>query len=101
MLIIECIAESNHKPLFPITCGMWKIKHRGGITLIVLEGDLGLTAQSVEKALEDKFHLAQKWDCILLLDEADVFLAERTREDIKRNSIVSGKFQVEDSTTSC
>ncbi|KAL8857198.1 MAG: hypothetical protein Q9178_006253 [Gyalolechia marmorata] len=54
-------------------------------------GDLGLTAESVEDALEDIFHLAQLWDCILLLDEADVFLAERTAQDIKRNSLVSGR----------
>ena len=70
----ECVAESNGKPLFPITCG-----------------DLGVTAESVEEALEEKFHLAQIWDCVLLLDEADVFLAERTREDIKRNALVSGE----------
>ena len=69
--------------------------------LIDLGGDLGLTAQSVETALEEKCHLAQIWDCILLLDEADVFLAERTREDIKRNSVVSGRFQVEGPVILC
>ena len=68
----ECVAESNGMPLFPITCG-----------------DLGLTAESVETELSEKFHLAQLWDCILLLDEADVFLAQRTRDNIKRNSLVS------------
>ncbi|KAI9680202.1 MAG: hypothetical protein M1829_001439 [Trizodia sp. TS-e1964] len=68
----ECVAESNGKPLFPITCG-----------------DLGLTADDVEQELEEKFHLAQRWDCVLLLDEADVFLAQRTKTDIKRNSLVS------------
>ncbi|KAL9002052.1 MAG: hypothetical protein Q9188_004998 [Gyalolechia gomerana] len=54
-----------------------------------LRGDLGLTAESVENALQEKFHFAQVWDCILLLDEADVFLAERSAQDIKRNSLVS------------
>lgn len=53
-------------------------------------GDLGVTAATVERALEEKFHLAQVWDCVLLLDEADVFLAERSRDDIKRNALVSG-----------
>ncbi|KAL8801418.1 MAG: hypothetical protein Q9182_004482 [Xanthomendoza sp. 2 TL-2023] len=53
------------------------------------QGDLGLTAESVEESLEEKFHLAQVWDCLLLLDEADVFLAERSDRDIKRNSLVS------------
>ncbi|KAM7213256.1 aaa family atpase [Rhypophila decipiens] len=68
----ECAAESNGRPLFPITCG-----------------DLGLTAQDVELKLEEIFRLAQAWGCILLLDEADVFLAQRTASDIHRNSLVS------------
>jgi hypothetical protein len=37
------------------------------------------------------FSLANRWDCILLLDEADVFLAERTKEDFKRNGLVAGQ----------
>ncbi|KAM7184635.1 aaa family atpase [Rhypophila sp. PSN 637] len=68
----ECAAESNGRPLFPITCG-----------------DLGLTAQDVELKLEEIFRLAQAWGCILLLDEADVFLAQRTASDIHRNALVS------------
>ena len=68
----ECIAMANHKPLFPITCG-----------------DLGLTPKAVEAELEQKFHLAQLWDCVLLLDEADVFLARRTQQDLERNALVS------------
>lgn len=53
-------------------------------------GDLGTTAKEVETALETNFALANKWDCILLLDEADVFLAERNKEDFKRNGLVAG-----------
>ena len=68
----ECVAEANGKMLFPITCG-----------------DLGTTAADVERELSDKFHLAELWDCVLLLDEADVFLAQRTKYDVKRNSLVS------------
>jgi len=37
-----------------------------------------LTAEKVEKKLQDSFALAQAWDCVLLLDEADVFLGEST-----------------------
>lgn len=37
------------------------------------------------------FELAQAWDCVLLLDEADVFLAQRTSSDLERNALVSGK----------
>ena len=68
----ETVAESFGKLLFPITCG-----------------DLGLTPDRVELELLEKFHLAELWDCVLLLDEADVFLARRTNTDIKRNSLVS------------
>ena len=68
----ESIAAFTQKPLFPITCG-----------------DIGQTAESIEKKLEELFLLARKWDCVLLLDEADVFLASRTPGDIKRNAMVS------------
>jgi hypothetical protein len=70
----ECVAESLGQPLFPITCG-----------------DLGTTAAEVEKSLNDIFDLAANWNCVLLLDEADVFLAQRTRGDIERNAVVSGR----------
>ncbi|KAH0432247.1 tol-like protein [Colletotrichum camelliae] len=33
--------------------------------------------------------MAHRWACILLLDEADVFLAKRTKSDVKRNELVS------------
>lgn len=56
----------------------------------LLLGDLGTTAAEVEKALETNFALANRWDCILLLDEADVFLAARTKEDFVRNGLVAG-----------
>jgi SpoVK/Ycf46/Vps4 family AAA+-type ATPase len=50
-----------------------------------------LTPGEVEKALKEIFHLAQLWSCVLLLDECDIFLAQRFKNDIKRNSLVSGK----------
>jgi hypothetical protein len=53
-------------------------------------GDLGADAREVESALQINFALANKWGCILLLDEADVFLAERRRDDFKRNGLVAG-----------
>ncbi|KAK3371795.1 hypothetical protein B0T24DRAFT_531458 [Lasiosphaeria ovina] len=51
--------------------------------------DLGSTAKEVEKSLETNFALANKWGCILLLDEADVFLASRTKADFIRNGLVA------------
>lgn len=68
----ECVADTTKRPLFPITCG-----------------DIGDTACEVETNLESSFQLAHKWGCVLLLDEADIFLQKRDKADIKRNSIVS------------
>nr|OQO20494.1 hypothetical protein B0A51_12123 [Rachicladosporium sp. CCFEE 5018] len=68
----ECVAASTGKPLLPITCG-----------------DLGLTPKEVETTIENAFQLAQAWDCVLLLDEANIFLAQRTNQDIERNALVS------------
>lgn len=70
----EAVALSNRKPLYAITTG-----------------DLGSTPGTVEKALKETFRLAQLWDCVLLLDEADLFLSRRNVEDLERNSLVSGR----------
>ncbi|KAE9374968.1 hypothetical protein N431DRAFT_438325 [Stipitochalara longipes BDJ] len=68
----EGVAQVFNKPLFQITCG-----------------DLGDDASKVETALERHFFLANRWGCVLLLDEADVFLAERSPQDFVRNSLVA------------
>lgn len=54
-------------------------------------GDLGITPQDVERNLEDCFQMGQAWECVLLLDEADIFLAARGHENENRNALVSGK----------
>ncbi|KAK1238042.1 LOW QUALITY PROTEIN: hypothetical protein MKX08_002621 [Trichoderma sp. CBMAI-0020] len=48
-------------------------------------GDLGSTADAVERSLEENFALASRWGCILLIDEADVFLEARQTENFDRN----------------
>ena len=53
-------------------------------------GNLGCTASSVEEALGDALHLAKVWNAITLIDEADVFLEQRSAHDMKRNGLVSG-----------
>ncbi|KAI9733084.1 MAG: hypothetical protein M1834_003630 [Cirrosporium novae-zelandiae] len=68
----EAVAQANKKPLFNITCS-----------------DLGFTAKYVENSLNDIFRLAHLWDCVLLLDEADIFLSRRETSDLKRNGLVS------------
>lgn len=70
----ECVAAHTNRPLFHITCG-----------------NIGrATAKEVEDNLESYFDLARKWGCVLLLDEADVFLGERMKGDHAQNSFVSG-----------
>ena len=68
----ESIAELTQRPLFPITCG-----------------DIGESAAAVQENLEENFHLAHRWNCVLLLDEADVFLAKRDNNNLARNAQVS------------
>ena len=52
-------------------------------------GELGTDVTVAERNLKQIFQLAQKWRAILLIDEADVFLARRTSTDILRNAFVS------------
>lgn len=56
------------------------------------KGDLGTSAKDVESTMQKTFTLASRWGCVLLLDEADVFLAARSRNDFSRNGMVAGKF---------
>ena len=47
----------------------------------------------VEIELNKWFKLAEGWEAILLIDEADIFLERRKGSDIARNSLVSGKIE--------
>ena len=71
-LTAESVAEIAEKPLYRVTCG-----------------DIGTKAEDVEKYLESVLHLGKIWDCVVLLDEADVFLEQRSLEDLQRNALVS------------
>jgi hypothetical protein len=72
----EAVAHASGKPLFAITCG-----------------DLGLTPNEIETALQRIFRLANTWDCVLLLDEVDTFFSQRSKGDatLTKNVLVSGK----------
>ncbi|KKY17012.1 putative atpase aaa+ type core [Phaeomoniella chlamydospora] len=52
-------------------------------------GELGSEADAVDETLENVFDLCTRWKAVLLLDEADVFLEQRTLSDMERNKIVS------------
>ncbi|KAL4933484.1 ATP-binding protein [Aspergillus undulatus] len=71
-LTAESVAELTERPLYRVTCG-----------------DIGTNAEEVERYLESVLYLGTIWQCVVLLDEADVFLEERTQQDLKRNALVS------------
>ncbi|KAI6709035.1 AAA family ATPase [Diplocarpon mali] len=54
----------------------------------VSAGELGRTAEELESRLPLIFERASKWNALLLLDEADFFLEQRSIGDINRNALV-------------
>ncbi|CAH0045109.1 unnamed protein product, partial [Clonostachys solani] len=68
----EAVAEKSRVPLYSMSAG-----------------DLGTLPSEVEKALGRALELCRMWNAMLLLDEADVFLGERTNESLARNELVS------------
>lgn len=65
------VAEIIHAPLYMMSAG-----------------DLGLSSSDVESALSTVMELCTKWNAILLIDEADVFLEQRSSQDLERNKLV-------------
>lgn len=51
-------------------------------------GNLGINAEDIRKRLEVVFERVLRWDAVLLLDEADVFVLERGA-NIEQNAIVA------------
>ncbi|KAJ4387560.1 hypothetical protein N0V93_008155 [Gnomoniopsis smithogilvyi] len=76
----ECVASYTKRPLYPITC--------------VVIGDIGYEPEAVEVHMGKHFKLAHRWGCVLLLDEADVFLAKRDKQNVKRNGLVSSFLRI-------
>lgn len=54
----------------------------------VHSGSLGTSPDEVERSLRTIFQRVKDWDCLLLLDEADVFVKERGA-DLIQNAIVA------------
>ncbi|SCV34357.1 related to TOB3 (member of AAA-ATPase family) [Fusarium fujikuroi] len=71
-LTAESVAEVARKPLYRVTCG-----------------DIGTKAEDVEQYLNVVLHLGKTWGCVVLLDEADVFLEQRSLVNLERNALVS------------
>jgi ATPase family associated with various cellular activities (AAA) len=51
-------------------------------------GSLGTDAKTIEKNLSVIFQRGKRWDCVLLLDEADIFVGKRG-DDLEKNAIVA------------
>lgn len=51
-------------------------------------GSLGTSAKEIEENLKILFSRSERWNCVLLLDEADVFIVKRN-DNIEQNAIVA------------
>ncbi|EMD36702.1 hypothetical protein CERSUDRAFT_136948 [Gelatoporia subvermispora B] len=56
---------------------------------VVGAGELGTTATALDAALQRVFDIATGWKAIVLIDEADVFLEQRSLHDLERNAMVA------------
>jgi hypothetical protein len=71
---LESIADYCQKPLFRIDAGT-----------------LGTSPKSVEEGLKKAFQLAERWNSLLLLEEADVYLEQRRSRNLTHNGVISAK----------
>ncbi len=58
------------------------------LTWQISAGELGITVEKLEAQLPLIFQRADKWNAVLLLDEADVFLEQRSLHDVHHNALV-------------
>lgn len=72
-LTAEAVCELLHKPLYTVSLGQ-----------------LGSTAAELETNLNSILSLCARWDALILLDEADIFLEKRSStSSLERNAMVS------------
>ena len=71
-LTAESVAETMKAPLYTMSAG-----------------ELGTHSDRVERKLSDVLEMATMWNAILLIDEADVFMEQRSPQDLERNELVS------------
>lgn len=71
-LTAEVVAELSKRPLYMISAG-----------------ELGTTAEKVDTQLGMVLDITRRWGCVLLIDEADVFLWKRGDAQLERNALVS------------
>lgn len=71
-LTAEATAEKLERPLYKVGLG-----------------ELGTNAERMEGKLDQVLNIARRWNAVLLLDEADVFLEKRSTENLTRNAMVA------------
>lgn len=71
-LTAEAVADKTRRPLYYLQAE-----------------DLGTDAARLGPKIKKVFEMATEWDAVILLDEADVFMAQRDPGDIARNELVS------------
>lgn len=70
-LTAETISELLKRPLYSITVG-----------------ELGTNSRDLEETLREILEVCSLWKAVILLDEADIFLEQRSEQDIQRNGMV-------------
>lgn len=58
--------------------------------LALTVADIGTKEIKVEQELLKWLDIAEAWNAVLLVDEADIFLEQRKTRDLARNGLVSG-----------
>ncbi|KAE8347595.1 hypothetical protein BDV24DRAFT_146432 [Aspergillus arachidicola] len=71
-LTAEAVADRVRKPLYMLSAG-----------------ELGQSAGDIENHLSNILQLTEKWDEVLLFDECDVFLQERSVRHLAHNELVA------------
>lgn len=71
-LTAESVAEAVHRPLYMVSAG-----------------DLGTDSYTLEMNLGRIMDITSTWGAVLLIDEADIFLARRNLSDLQRNAMVT------------
>ncbi|KAH7014439.1 uncharacterized protein B0I36DRAFT_338730 [Microdochium trichocladiopsis] len=71
-LTAESVAEVAERPLYHISAG-----------------ELSTKVSVLESELQTIFKMGARWDAVVLLDEADVLMSQRTTDNLERNSVVA------------
>ncbi|KAH0848957.1 putative AAA family ATPase [Fonsecaea pedrosoi] len=88
-LTSESVAEDMRVPLRENKVIRREPRANTRLSYMMSAGDLGLDPSGIEESLNLVLDMVSKWNAVLLLDEADVFLEARSSNDLERNKMVS------------